>query len=498
MRFHLLWPFSKSTDLGHDAPTLAQSETNAEDSAGAAAPEVEVASDNEKAASAPPKPKGFKSITKKEWRSIGFKLSKSYLALFCMWLGLLAIYWGLLYRREKRVGNMKMLVVIEDQIFTTANGTVLAPVIGPSFVELLNDFENLGDYEIIYGVNLEDYRMSNRSIYDTINLYVYHQHVWAGFYINKTALQIAYNLIGGFNTTVNNTYELQYIINCVYELGRLYSALSQYLIKNINQLSLAWIENYAPQAYAGLLASAFSPEEQLQIVQRVNSTAAPAGLTYYPAFNRIDMRLSPSSVVLGPSELGLVYALLFAFHQFNFAADLHTALISQLRFVDLLVYRFFFAQLNHLVMSLVYALMTIAFQVPVNLAYGRAGFMVLWMTMFMFFSATGGAMEVVGTVVRYSGRPYLISPILIFLIVINISCTFGALVLSPGLYQYGYALPMFNTYEALKVVFFNTWRGTLGRNYGVLAAWIIANTVSLSFLLHYIRKHPKEDKPLLK
>lgn len=443
------------------------------------------------------KNKGFKSITRKEWKVIGFKLARSYLLLFVMWLGLLSIYWGLLYLRQNRVANMKILVVIEDQIFTTSNGTVLAPVIGPTFVELLNEFDTSGLYEIIYGIDLDDYRRSNSSIYHTIQKAVYEQRVWAGFYINKTALQIAYNLIGGSNSTLNNTLELQYIINCVYEQGRLYSALSQYLSKNINWLSLAWIENYAPQAYAELLTTAFTSSEQQQIIQQVNSTLIPAGLTYFPAFNTKDLHLSPSSVVLGPSELGLVYALIFSFHQFNFAADLHTSLISQLHFTDLLVYRFFFAQLNHMILSLVYSLMTIAFQVPINLAYGRAGFMVLWMTMYMFFSATGGTMEVAGTFIRYSGRPYLVSPILIFLIVINISCTFGALVLSPGIYRYGYALPMFNTYEALKVVFFNTWRGTLGRNYGVLAAWIVANCTSLALLLHYIRKYPREDKPLI-
>lgn len=69
---------------------------------------------------------------------------------------------------------------------------------------------------------------------------------------------------------------------------------------------------------------------------------------------------------------------MFAFHQFNFAGDLHITLISQLRLRNLLIYRFRFSHIKHLVLSLVYSLMTLAFQVPVNLGYGRAGFMVLW------------------------------------------------------------------------------------------------------------------------
>ena len=88
-------------------------------------------------------------------------------------------------------------------------------------------------------------------------------------------------------------------------------------------------------------------------------------------------------------------------------------------------------------------------------------------------------------------------PIFIFLIVVNISSTYSALALTPGFYRYGYVLPMYNTFEASYVVFFNTSRGTLGQNYAILAALVVLNTCSLDFLSTYIRRHLKEEKPLV-
>ncbi|WPK24160.1 hypothetical protein PUMCH_001422 [Australozyma saopauloensis] len=439
----------------------------------------------------PKREKKFSSLTAKEWSVIMYKLCRLYLVIFCMWLGLLSIYWGSVYRREKRAANLNMLVVIEDQIFTLQNGTIIPPVIGPLFVDLLSDGNGVGRFSIYYGRILEHFVPENTSIYDAVVDEVFTERYWAAFYINKTALKLVYDMIAGNDTLVNYTIALQDIISCIYELGRLYSALTQYVMKSLNRICLEWTETYAPAAYAQLLQSAFTPDQQMQIVQQTNSTEAPSALTWFPSINKIDLRPPSSSAVLGPSELGLVYAQLFSFHQFNFAADLHALLINELRFVDLLLYRFAFSQLNFLMLSLVYSLLTLAFKVSVTEAYGRGGFMVLWMTMYLFFSATGGSMEVLGTFVRYTGKIYLIAPAMIFLIVVNISPTFAAIELSPGVYRYGKGLPMYNTYEALKVVFFNTWRGNLGRNYGVLAAWIVFNTLLFTFLLHYIRKHPR-------
>lgn len=82
---------------------------------------------------------------------------------------------------------------------------------------------------------------------------------------------------------------------------------------------------------------------------------------------------------------------------------------------------------------------------------------------------------------------------MIFNIVINISPTFAPLVLSPGFYRYGYAMPMFNAYEALRVVFFNTWKGTLGRNYGILAAWIVVTNILLCYILKIVNDRRKKE-----
>lgn len=88
----------------------------------------------------------------------------------------------------------------------------------------------------------------------------------------------------------------------------------------------------------------------------------------------------------------------------------------------------------------------------------------------------------------------LMAPWMIFNIVSNISATFAPFVLMPGFYKYGYAMPMYNIYEALKVVFFDTWKGHLGRNLGVLIIWIVVGNVVLVLVSNWAVKRARKKQ----
>ncbi|RKP32683.1 hypothetical protein METBISCDRAFT_21365 [Metschnikowia bicuspidata] len=193
-----------------------------------------------------------------------------------------------------------MLVIIEDQIFGLQNGTIIAPVTGPLFVQLLENNLDFGDYKVIYGSDLH-LRM-NMSMSDLLADAINKQEYWVGLYINLTALKTVYDLIGGFNTSTDPYVELQYIATACTSWAAT-TAPSQYVSRSINKLSLALTEEFASAAYTDLFLSANTSDEQQQIIKQINSTTAPSGLTFFPAFNLLDLRLSPSSVVLGPSEL---------------------------------------------------------------------------------------------------------------------------------------------------------------------------------------------------
>lgn len=422
------------------------------------------------------------------WK-LAMMFGKVYVLIMVTFIGMLSLYWGSLYRREDRVGNMKMLVVIEDYQVQLTNSTSAPALLGEGFRTLLSESSKYGHFE--FG-NAQDFNGTGNA-FEEITKLVHEQKYWAGFYLNQTASQVVYDLLVSGNALSIYAYQLQYIVTVVYESGRHFSALSQYVSQNVRIMETNWLSNIAPEAYASMVEYYLTDLQRQNLIQSSNSTEALSALGVLPPFNIIDNRRSLSPAVLGPSELGLIYAQLFSFHQFNFSVDLHNSIKEKLRFRHYVMYRIMFSQLNHFVLGLVYALMTTAFRVPHSPAYGGPGFLILWLTMYLFISASGGINECVVSWILFKDIKALLAPFMIFYIVLNISPTFAPFVLSPGFYRYGYATPMFNAYEALKVLFFNTWRGTLGRNYGILGAWIVVSNIVLVGILKWISDTSKKQ-----
>ncbi|KAG5419550.1 hypothetical protein I9W82_003318 [Candida metapsilosis] len=285
--------------------------------------------------------------------------------------------------------------------------------------------------------------------------------------------------------------QINQTVTAVYESGRHYSALNQYLIRNLNAIAFNWNRRLSNVAYPEIIHS-LSPTQQQNLLQ---NTSIPI-FTTFPILNFVDNRSSSNSAILGPSELGLIYALLFSFNQFNFSLEIYRIMRERLKYRSYLFYRVLVSQLNALLLALVYGLMTIALRIPTEAAFGHAGFVVLWMFMFLYMSAVGVINEIVVSIIMAFEQQILMAPWMIFNIVSNISATFAPFVLMPGFYKFGYAMPMYNIYEALKIVFFDTWKGHLGRNLGVLVIWIVVGNVLLLFVSDWAVKRARKKKAL--
>lgn len=441
-------------------PTIEQSEV-------LAAPEM-----------APEKPYSF---WEERWK-LAVMFGKVYILIMVAFLGILSIYWGSLYRREDRIRNMGMLVVIDDDQIQLTNSSTAPPLLGEAFRVLISESGDYGHFTFMNSLDLNN----STAEFDEIAHLIHEEKYWAGFYVNQTASQIVYDLLVSGNSLSLFAYQLQYIVTAVYESGRQFSALSQYVTRNLRSMETSWLSNIVPEVYASMVETYLNDLQRQFLIQSSNSTNTSSVLSVLPPFNMVDRRPSRSAAVLGPSELGLIYAQLFSFHQFNFSVELYNSIMAKLQFRDYVMYRIMFSQVNHAVLGLVYALLTIAFQVPIDPAYGGPGFLILWITMYLFSSASGGINECIVSWILFKDYKALLAPFMIFYIVINIAPTFAPFVLSPGFYRYGYAMPMVNAYEALKVLFFNTWKGSLGRNYGILGAWIVATNIALVGILKWI------------
>ncbi|RLV92910.1 Nitrosoguanidine resistance protein SNG1 [Spathaspora sp. JA1] len=421
------------------------------------------------------------------------KFLRVYINVFCIFLGILSIYWASIFHRQDRFKNMTMLVVNEDQPFIGINGDTIPALAGDTMINLLGSNTtalSLGDWKFVNLTEFTELAAShNNTISEEVVRQVHHQKYWASIHILPNTTQQIYTSFNTANTSI--TASLNQTIQVVYESGRHFSALNQYIFRHLVQIGEIWIRYYvSPQIYQPLLSQLNSTQQTALLATNATRNI----ISTFPVFQFIDNRPPKSAAVLGPSELGLIYAQLFSFHQFNFSLEVYSFMRPRLIFRQYIFYRILLSQINSLVLALVYALITIAFQVPINVAFGHSGFLVLWMFMYLFLSSSAGINENVVSVIFAYDLKELIAPWMIFNIVINIATTFAPFVLMPGFFKYGYAMPMYNTYEALKVVFFDTWKGDLGRNIGVLVIWIVLMNALLVINIRWSNNRTKRKQ----
>ncbi|KAK6454352.1 uncharacterized protein RJT20DRAFT_219 [Scheffersomyces xylosifermentans] len=444
----------------------------------------------------PEKKEEPKKSPKEIWKGRAILASKFfivYVKVFCLFVGILSVYWATLYRRPGRYRNMKFLVVTEDEAFTSVNGTNVPPFLGNAFVDMVTNNDTvttLAHWDIVpISEFIQSALARNNTVQEEVMRKIHHQKYWAGVHIMPNSTQLIYESLASSNFSLVSSGEITQLVNVIYESGRHYSALNQYVSKHISQIEGTWLGFYASQdVYQPLVKNYLNDTQRANLLANNNTVSI---LTSKPIFNIVDMRPALSTAVLGPSELGLIYAQLFSFHQFNFSLEIYAYIRTRLKFKQYIIWKFLASNINCFVLSLVYSLITIAFQIPTNPAFGQSGFLVLWMFMFLFISASGAINENVVTVILAFNKKVLLPPWMIFNIVINISTTFAPFVLMPGVFRYGYGMPMYNAYEALKVVFFDTWKGNLGRNLGILVTWIVVMNVVLVFTVRWANKRTK-------
>ncbi|ODV95336.1 hypothetical protein PACTADRAFT_50070 [Pachysolen tannophilus NRRL Y-2460] len=403
-----------------------------------------------------------------------------YVTIFIGFVGILSIYWGSYYARTTRYKNLKFLVVIEDD--TVVGDT--QPYIGNSLIELLqtDEAKYYGDWNIYNSTSFQGMAAEHENtIGEEVLRQVHHQLYWGAIHVKANSTYLLFeSILNNSTMATTDTY-----IDCYYETGRDMSAVSLYILPFLQIISKLFVENSSLTILNNFFAdnSGSSTSDAKTLILN----GIDALMTKLP-FNFIDNRPASSSVILGPSEMGLVYCLVLSFHQFNFSSKIHAELNKKLKAKSFLVFRLLSSQISFFVLSLVYCLITIAYRVSISEAFGKSGFLVLWAFIFLTMSALGGITENVALFIVARNRAY-IGFWIVFFIVINVSPTFSIIALCPHFYRYGYALPIHSAKEALNVIFFNTYKDCLRRDIGVLVGWIVLSNIALPFSLRACSKH---------
>lgn len=410
-------------------------------------------------------------------KKLKFQFSKAYLIMLVSLLALFSVYWGSMYRRNDRIKNLRMLVVIEDD--TTIEG--IPPIFGNTILDVLNTPLGLtrGNWNIYNSSEFAQLAAEyNNTVQQEIERQVHHQNYWSSIYVKANATWNFYNALiegdGDYNVSDNS-------ILSIYETGRDFMAMSQYVTPSIQMMERLWLEQQTNVT-----------QSVLQFVTNTTDVLSQAGtrqlLTTPINFLYVDRIKFTDPVLLAPSQVGFIYMLIFTFFQFNFLGEYHIAVAkSGVKPLHYVIYRYISSVASFFLLSLGCSLVSLAFQVDFTVAFGKSGFLVFWMVSFLNMWALGSACEI-AALLCIPHYPPLIGLWLMFWVISNVTPTFTPLALSAKFYRYGYAMPIHNAAEATKVILFDTYKGNLGRHIGILVVWVVLLSLAYPFVLKHFGK----------
>lgn len=415
----------------------------------------------------------------KQRKGIVIKYVLIYLLMSSLILGVFSIYWGSFYQRNSRLKNLNMLVVIEDD--HTVDG--IEPVIGNTIREILNTdaAKAYGKWYIFNQSEIQEQAGKNKNDVDAeIQKLIHHEQYWSSIYVKPEASYNLYKAISEGNASYNvtNNTVLSY-----YETGRDFLSMNQYVTPSIKIIEQMWLKKQANVTLS--LTKKLPSSERSDVLSDSNSLellSTPISFTY------IDKIPYTDPVLTAPSQVGLIYMIILTFFQVNFFMDVHKGVASlKIKPTHFVAYRLLSSVLSFFVISLFFSFVSLAFQVDFTKAFGHSGFLIYWMVTFLTMWAVGSVNEVMAHICIMVYPP-LMGFWMLFWVIINISPTFAPIALCPEFYRFGYGLPIHNSYEITKVILFDTYKGNLGRNFGIIIAWVVIFTLILPFVLKLFLK----------
>ncbi|AOA60747.1 hypothetical protein PP7435_CHR1-1315 [Komagataella phaffii CBS 7435] len=395
-----------------------------------------------------------------------------YLVMVLFVMGIFSVYWGSLYERDSRLKNLKFLIIgdeIGDESLLT--DTVLQASETPELQAkgtwiYLNSAEIPSQY-----TNVTEFAIHE----------VHRQKYWAAILVTRNSTA---NIRQAFETA-NSSFTNEGLIYLIYESGRDLTGFGAYVMPSLNALEVEVLSMQGDGVY-GPIINSLSPDQTLEVA--ANTTLASQSLS----FTKIDYRPVTAPVTQAPQQIGLIYLSILSFFQFNFLGPIHAKVSQDLRRWHFVLYRMIASQISFLVLSLAFTLVSVAFQVDFSRGWSHGGIAVAWMFSYLTMAAAGGYNENMA-LYAFATYPPLVGFGMLGFVIVNVAPTFAPLELSPGFYQYGKAMPLYNGFQLLRTVLFGTTKKHIGLNIGVLFAWIIAMNALLPFSLSFFAKKKSQE-----
>lgn len=408
----------------------------------------------------------FSADYKNHRNKIHAKLTLLNLVTSLLTLLLLAIYWGSYYEIQDNMKELKMLVVIGDE--NTIDG--IPSAFGNAMKEVLQRPQSKasGDWHIFKESEFKQLAEDHdNTIRGEIIRRVHHQLYWAAIYVKPNASYNYHQALVNGDTKYNASDNT---VAVYYETGRDSTIIGLYVLPQIQKIEKLWF-NKLPVLTARIVDIT------------IQSKAQKLVLTQPLLFTVFDGAPYSQYILNAPLQIGIIQLIMVSFFQFNFFASPHQKVAqSPVKRAHYVVHRYISSLLSFCFFSLIFGLVSLAYQADFTSTFGKSGFLVYWGITFLTMCAVGFANEIMALLI-IPIYPPLLGYWLVFWVIINVAPSYNAMSLTNNFYRYGYATPMYNGYEATKVIFFDLYKGNLGRNIGILIAWIVVLSMAFPFAL---------------
>lgn len=417
-----------------------------------------------------PRIKDKRKLVAKRWC-----MTVTYIGIFCFTI--LVLFWGILYKNPDYSKRAKLLAVIQEGDSSYKyNNTLQIPSVSEQLPQLIRQVPftwtivNATQFQVLYNVSSPD------GISARINELIYNEEFWAAINVQRNATETLVKSLTESDS--NSTFDSSSLFQIVYETARDMTNLPSVILPPLEGIESAFKQLYSTQYLPQLLRNVTTSE-----------SFDPAKLADAGNMNFLyqDLRPVTNRQYLIISQVGAIYCVLLTLFQFLLLGPVHQQMGKLVKFRHLWIYRIIMMWSILFFASLFYCTVTAVYHENFWRTFGRGGFMVYWMTIYLLMLAVGGANENMVMLIILISPSYIGFWVLTF-VIINLAPTIFAIGFASPFYRYGYAMPLYNAVHILRVIFFDISKRALGRYYGILCAWIGVNTLLMPFVSRFVMK----------
>ncbi|PMD19114.1 hypothetical protein NA56DRAFT_690814 [Hyaloscypha hepaticicola] len=268
-------------------------------------------------------------------------------------LGVLSLYWAVLYRVEQNMSSLVVWVVDFDG--QVAPYTDITTVIGPMVVQTAQS--------LLAPSGTVGWQSQPASVFNydpiAVRQAIYAEKAWAAIIINPNATALLQEAVNNGNAS----YDPMGASQVVYVEARDETTLDNYVVPQLQQLQTQVTSSFG-QMWAGQVLSRASTDATVL----ANIQAAPQALSPAIGFSTFNLRPFFPETATPAVTIGLIYLIIISFFSFSFYLPIHMKFIQPeghqpLKFYQLIIWRWVATVTAYLFLSLFYSLISLAFQI---------------------------------------------------------------------------------------------------------------------------------------